>query len=82
MELLYTLKLWTRWVAKWLLIGLIGLQLLVWIGHDDSDGPWPHHSGLTVMKDAKTGCEYLSTPQGLTPRLDRDGRPLCVAVRE
>lgn len=71
-----------KWAFKAFLIAVTVSWMVEWMSSDDSDGPWPHHSGLTVMKDAKTGCEYLSTPQGVTPRLDRDGRPMCVAIRE
>lgn len=45
--------------------------------YDDTDAP-PARSGLKVLTDARTGCQYLTTARGgLTPRLGRDGRHLC-----
>ena len=32
---------------------------------------------VTVVEDRKTGCQYLATPGGLTPRLASSGRPVC-----
>ena len=45
---------------------------------DDSDAPHAR-SGLVPRVDAKTGCEYLTTPLGLgiTPRLKPDGKQVC-----
>lgn len=36
-------------------------------------------SGLSIYIDHETGCQYLGTVfGGLTPRLDRDGKPICI----
>lgn len=44
---------------------------------DDTDGP-EGRSGMVLYTDAKTGCQYLGTGlSALTPRLDRDGKPIC-----
>lgn len=43
---------------------------------DDSDSP-PNRSGLTIRRDALTGCEYVSTSRGLHPRMDANGRQIC-----
>jgi hypothetical protein len=74
-DVLETLKRWTRWIFKWSVI----LLVIEWaigltpIGRDDSDsGSWGGgRSGMKVMTDALTGCQYLSVPgAGITPRLD------------
>ncbi|MFD1197395.1 hypothetical protein ACFQ3K_03505 [Brucella gallinifaecis] len=50
------------------------------IGDDDSDGSY--RSGMSVRRDALTGCEYLEGRYGgLTPRLGPDGRQVCRQVR-
>lgn len=36
------------------------------------------YSALPMVTDPATGCQYLGyTGHGLTPRLDRDGKPIC-----
>lgn len=46
------------------------------IGFDSTDGET--RSGMQVLVDAKTNCQYLHTPSGgLTPRLTSDGKPIC-----
>lgn len=77
--MLQGLKDWTRWLAHWLIIGLIVVWLLslLPIGRDSTDGAWPRRSGVVVVTDAKTGCQYLRTPGGgITPRVDADGNQL------
>lgn len=49
--------------------------------HDDSDPPGGGVSGMYVRTDAKTGCQYLSE-NGLTPRLDRNGRQICNGITQ
>ena len=44
--------------------------------HDTTDAPG-ERSGLHTLTDALTGCQYLETSHGITPRLSRDGRPMC-----
>lgn len=35
---------------------------------------------LPIVTDPDTGCQYIGyTGHGLTPRLDRDGKPMCGA---
>lgn len=36
---------------------------------------------MRVHTDAVTGCQYLTVPGGITPRLASDGRHLCGVVR-
>ena len=44
---------------------------------DDSDATNGDRSGVEVRRDALTGCEYLETRYGVTPRLRADGRQVC-----
>jgi len=44
--------------------------------HDSTDAPG-QHSGLTIHTDHLTGCQYLSGGGSMTPRLSKDGRPIC-----
>lgn len=43
---------------------------------EDTDNP-PTRSGLRVMVDHRTGCQYLASPGGLTVRREADGTPMC-----
>lgn len=63
---------------------LILLRLLTHgFGRDDSDAPnGGPRSELIIYTDHKTGVQYLTNaPFGfaLTPRLDRDGKPIIVS---
>jgi len=55
------------------------IQVLVWIvpepERDDSD-PLGGRSGMMVLTDDKTGCQYLYRG-GLTPRMDAMGKQVC-----
>jgi hypothetical protein len=45
---------------------------------DDSDPVEGGRSGVSVTRDALTGCEYLRTPfGGITPRMDNTGKQVC-----
>lgn len=47
------------------------------IGQDTTDGP-DSRSGLALFTDHMTGCQYVGSPYGgVTPRIDRDGNPIC-----
>lgn len=51
---------------------LIGLALTYFQSVDSSDESRWKRSGMTIHRDAATGVEYLSTPNGgLTPRLPK-----------
>ena len=82
MNTLDSLKEWTAWVVRWLVIVWmfsLGLAALPF-GRDDSDGAWPNRSGLKPKTDALTGCQYLQSPGGgITPRLDANGRHIGCA---
>lgn len=48
------------------------------IGRDDSDPP-AGRSDMKIMTDHLTGCQYLMGSRGgLTPRLDENGKQMCV----
>lgn len=54
---------------------VVALALVHWVfglAKDDTDPP-TGRSGLILLTDAKTGCQYLSRG-GLTPRLDASGK--------
>lgn len=44
--------------------------------HDDSD-PVSGYSGMCVLTDHKTGCQYLSRHGGLVPRWGADDKQVC-----
>lgn len=45
---------------------------------DDSD-PANGRSGMDVLTDNLTGCQYLSRRNaGITPRLDKTGKQICL----
>ena len=77
--MLQALKDWTTWFIGWLIVGMViaWLWSLLPIGHDSTDGAWPHRSGVEVVTDAATGCQYLKTASGgITPRVDGRGKQL------
>jgi hypothetical protein len=77
--MLKALKDWTRWIAGWIFIGMVVTWVLnaLPIGRDDTDGAWPHRSGVNVATDAATGCQYLLTRDGgITPRVDAKSKQL------
>lgn len=64
-------------VLKGVSMVLIALALLALGGSlrgDDTDPP-DGRSGMRLLTDAHTGCQYLAVPLGgITPRLDGEGR--------
>ena len=62
-------------VLGWSLILIINKPSILWFAKDDTDGK--KRSGFVVLVDYKTGIQYLmSAMGGITPRLDRDGKPM------
>lgn len=43
----------------------------------DSTDPPNGRSGMVIKIDNLTGCQYLESYQGLTPRMDPDGKQIC-----
>jgi hypothetical protein len=71
---------WTVfWI--WLIVFLIEFGLFKAFDYrkDSTDGDY--RSGLEIRVDNLTGCEYLESRNGLTPRLDLDGRQICKGGR-
>ncbi len=59
------------------LAAIVFVAITHWTQRDDSDGV--KRSGMIVYTDALTGCQYLGTIMGsITPRLDKDGKIVCV----
>lgn len=59
-----------------LIVMIIG-HMLCFAGKDDTDRA--ERSGMILYTDYGTGCQYVSTILGgITPRLDKDGKPVCV----
>ena len=47
-------------------------------GPDDTDAGWLDRSGVALITDHGTGCEYLKPKTGnLHPRLDQAGNHIC-----
>ncbi len=64
------------WIGIGILVVMIGG---FFIGHmaassDTTDMSRWNRSGLTVYTDQATGVQYLGTSNGLTPRIDKDGK--------
>lgn len=56
----------------------LGLGLYIVTPTDDSDGGVWSRSGVNVIMDHKTGCQYLQRMfSGMTPRLDGNGKQIC-----
>ena len=61
----------------------IALAGVIWIAayfqpFDDTDAP-PSRSGVSLVTDALTGCQYLKAPLfgSITPRMSADGKQIC-----
>lgn len=49
---------------------------------DDSDMPDGRPSGMRVLSDNLTGCQYLAySSGGITPRMGADGKQVCRGAR-
>ena len=48
------------------------------VGLDSTDGH--RRSGMFLHTDALTGCQYLGSNSGLTPRLRPDGTQICKEI--
>lgn len=87
-EIFMGLKEFAIWLALMYLIGLVLLAIVNQspMSRDDSDsgkGWFDSRSGVSVITDAKTGCQYLAWPNGgITPRLDKGGNHICITGKE
>jgi len=76
-----SLREWTFWLGCWVVaVMIVDACLSVSpLGRDDSDEPgwFARRSGMRIMIDEKTGCQYFAAQRGgLTPRLDAHGKHL------
>lgn len=72
----------TMYVA--LVIIMVGVLSVIFINnhvapYDDSDPP-NGRSGMDVLTDHLTGCQYLYRRGAITPRMDRDGKQICITT--
>lgn len=78
------IEFWDGFRFAWGAFCFLGLALILsqtqeyfWPhAFDDSDAP-PARSGLRIKTDNLTGCQYLVTMTGITPRVNRDGKQVC-----
>jgi hypothetical protein len=54
-------------------------ERLDWQREEDERAEWGagRETGMRIERDPITGCEYLVTPEGVSPRLGIDGLPRC-----
>ena len=67
---------WLGFIFAVVCLGLL-LLLLTHVPRDDTD-PATGRSGLTLMIDALTGCQYLYRMGAITPRMNAEGKQVCV----
>lgn len=58
-------------------LALLAIGYLVFAANETPDSYRHLGSGLAVITDPETGCEYLTRSTQLTPRLDASGAPIC-----
>lgn len=70
---------WT--VLRAIVVGYFAIALVGYCTpRDDTDGE--ERSGMRLMTDARSGCQYLGAPWGgITPRMDRNGHHICGAIK-
>jgi len=61
------------WFVLLFIIGTLIIDGLP-LNRDSTDGDWPNRSGMIVLTDQKTGCQYLSKGPSLIPRMGQDGK--------
>ena len=74
-----SLKKFTKWLGLWVVIFYLITTAIsqTSLGKDDTDKPgwFTKRSGVELVTDELTGCQYLSAKNGgITPRLDLTGR--------
>lgn len=75
---------WMRPMTWRFAAGVVALVLLAgaaiwWLSpRDSTDPPAGRRSGLVILTDHLTGCQYLGASRGgVTPRLRADGSQIC-----
>lgn len=86
----YIAKGFCRWVSKSLLMTFIvvfvlstlwnAVRLITGVGLDDSDLSSRKRSNMEVYTDYKTGVQYIGSRNGLSVRVDKDGRPIVIDI--
>lgn len=57
---------------------IVGTRYMLALPERNDTDPPDGYSGLSVLIDTKTGCQYLATREGgVTPRLDKKGKHMC-----
>lgn len=57
---------------------MIGTRYMLALPERNDTDPPDGYSGLAVLIDNKTGCQYLASREGgVTPRLDKKGKHMC-----
>ena len=71
-EMLYVLAIMVifSWVEGW-------FGPFTWLHKLDSTDAPDQRSGMRLYTDHLTGCQYLGTKSGLTPRRDAAGKIIC-----
>ena len=67
-------ELFMCFMLVWVFLWLFGMTSF---GRDSTDPAHGGRSGLKIKTDALTGCQYLESSHGLTPRLGRNGEQIC-----
>jgi hypothetical protein len=47
----------------------------------DLEGHILNHTGVSWTIDQQTGCQYITSSGGVTPRMDRDGKQICFSEK-
>lgn len=64
-------------LAGFVALAGVALMLVGYLNpHDDTDPP-DGRSGMTLLIDHGTGCQYLYRSGAMTPRMGSDGRQVC-----
>ena len=68
---------WPGWV--FIILGVIVLLIIGILPNDRDDSDPPNgRSGMLVLTDYKTGCQYLYRGGAIVPRLDRNSKQICL----
>lgn len=58
--------------------GMLMILLSLFLNNPrDTTDPPDGRSGMKLLTDHKTGCQYLYRGGGITPRMSADGRHMC-----
>lgn len=61
-----------------MMAGMLMLLLSLFLNNPrDTTDPPDGRSGMKLLTDHATGCQYLYRSGGITPRMSSDGRHMC-----